>query len=224
MFTGIIAGTGTLTDVVRLGRDRRLCVAPKVMLPAFAELTLGESIAVNGACLSVERFTSSSFWLYASEETLSRTTLGTLSSGSTVNLERALRLGDRLGGHIVSGHVDCIGTVVSITAKGQSQGLTVRYPESVSSQVVEKGSVALDGVSLTINACTHCELSVNIIPETQKNTTVPLWGVGTRLNIETDILGKYVERMLGAATNRSQETTKTSSRLDSDFLLRHGYL
>lgn len=178
----------------------------------------GESVAVNGVCLSVESFDNQSFTAYASRETLSLSNLSALQRGDTVNLERALALGDRLGGHLVSGHVDGTAVVEAIRAAGSSKIIRVRYPEQFSAQVIAKGSVALDGVSLTINACGPGFLEVNVIPETQTATTVGTWHQGRVLNFETDLIGKYVERMLTPF-----KENKEQGRLTLDFLRDNGF-
>ena len=186
--------------------------------PLFAvtDWVKGESVAVNGVCLSVESFDSSGFTAYASQETLRLTNLGALRTGTRVNLERALALGDRLGGHLVSGHADATASVESISAAGASQRIRVRFPEEFSPQVITKGSVALDGVSLTINACGPGFLEVNVIPETQQSTTIASWTVGRVINFESDLIGKYVERMLLA-------WKEGKSGLTLDFLRDNGF-
>lgn len=194
MFTGLVMGFGRIAAITRLGRETRLSVAALFPLP---DIAIGESIAVNGACLTVESAGKDVFSAYASAETMGRTSLGSLKTGSLANLERALRLGDRLGGHLVSGHVDCLAEVESVTPAGQSRIYRLRFPAEHGEMVVPKGSVALDGISLTINDCGPDFLTVNVIPETQKATTISGWRPGTAVNMETDVIGKYVRRMLG---------------------------
>ncbi|MBQ7608424.1 MAG: riboflavin synthase [Desulfovibrionaceae bacterium] len=215
MFTGIISTCGTIAERTPLGVDLRLRIHPKTQ---FANLVRGESIAVNGACLTVEGFSHHDFTAYASEETLRRTTLGSLAIGSLVNLERALAVGDRLGGHLVTGHIDCLATITGIVHHGRSKEITLAYPKEFAKEVCRKGSVTLDGISLTINSCTESTLSVNLIPETQEATGAHLWSLGRRVNLETDILGKYVSRSL--ALERNDPTNKGITR---DFLAQHGY-
>lgn len=219
MFTGLIQGLGTVLGLERRGNESRLDIEPRFVM---RDVTLGESIAVNGACLTVEQWNGKAFQAYASAETLSATSLGNLGRGDAVNLERALALGDRLGGHLVSGHVDCLATVESVTPAGESKVFRLRFPGRFAPQVVAKGSVALDGVSLTINNCTLEYLEVNIIPATQKETTISQWRPGRVVNMETDLIGKYVQRMMavpGALTEQTQEP----SGISEEFLRKHGF-
>ena len=187
----------------------------------------GESISVNGTCLSVEPHEGSVFSLYASRETMNRTTLSKLHEGSLVNLERALAVGDRLGGHIVAGHVDCLATVESITRSGDSLVCRLGFPEAFGPEVVSKGSVALDGISLTINECGKNFLTVNIIPDTQERTTMRLWKPGVSVNMETDIIGKYVRRQLPGSRDGANGDEKgaaaSSAGITRDFLLGNGF-
>ncbi|MDR2826274.1 MAG: riboflavin synthase [Deltaproteobacteria bacterium] len=207
MFTGLIQGTGKITASTRKATEGRLTIRPEHSLSAAyasaqvaTEFVKGESIAVNGACLTVETFTAVAFTAYASAETLSCTNLGFLRQGDTVNLERALCLGDSLGGHMVSGHVDALAEIIKISPVGSSLILRLSFPEKLSRQIIAKGSVALDGISLTVNACEKDFFEVNIIPATQKETTIASWQVGYKVNLETDLVGKYVERQLGSIT------------------------
>ena len=217
MFTGLVIGQGRIATAERRGAETRFRVQA---LFALEGLVVGESIAVNGACLTVELAGENEFTAYASAETLDKSCLGELKPGSLVNLERALALGDRLGGHLVSGHVDCVATVESVTAFGQSNRYRIRFPGAFSRFVVPKGSVALDGVSLTVNDCGEGYLTVNVIPSTQGATTITTWRPGVRLNMETDMLGKYVLRMLepwkDASGNEESKMTET-------FLREHGF-
>lgn len=227
MFTGIIQGQGEILSVRKSGAECRFAVRPLFSLP---DITDGESIAVNGACLSVETHSQDSFTAYASSETLARTTLGGLKTGDLVNLERALALGDRLGGHLVSGHVDCLATVREVRAAGQSLRCRLSFPATLGPEVIAKGSVALDGISLTINDCGPDFLEVNIIPDTQKRTTMRLWRAGARVNMETDLIGKYVRRLLGPWDTRSDGNTSQKAApeavagLSREFLLQNGFI
>jgi len=217
MFTGIIASVGTITELVRSGSQARLTITPK---RDFTPYQLGESIAVNGVCLTVETAKGPAFVAYASAKTLEVTTLGLLSRGSLVNLERALALGDRLGGHLVSGHVDTVAQVTGITQAGESHVVRIAFDPAVAAEVVPKGSVALDGVSLTVNDCGADFLEVNVIPATWQETTIAHWRVGTKVNLETDLIGKYVARML--APWRAS-TAPRASTITEDFLRQHGF-
>ncbi len=226
MFTGLVLGMGRIASLEKKGAETRLGVRTLFELP---DIVLGESIAVNGACLTVETFLANAFTAYASGETMSRTNLGGLAAGSLVNLERALALGDRLGGHMVSGHVDCLARVDAVTPAGESMRYRLTFPDEYSALVVEKGSVALDGVSLTVNECGPGFLSVNIIPETQRATTIASWKPGTKVNMETDVIGKYARNMLGpyAAQAFGASGTpggkKASAPLTEDFFRKHGF-
>ena len=216
MFTGLIEDLGTVRELRQGSAGARLSVATAIPM---AELELGESIAVNGICLTVTDFGGGFFAADVSPETLGRSNLGALLSGSRVNLERALRLGDRLGGHWVSGHVDAVGILEERRPDGNAWRLTFRLPVEVNRYVVEKGSVAIDGISLTVNTVADETFSVAIIPHTLEMTTLKEAKVGARLNIETDILGKYVERLLGRAPRG-----ESRAAVDLEFLAKHGFL
>ena len=218
MFTGLIERIGKIKNVQHIGGDIRLTV----MIPEWTgECNLGDSVAVNGVCLTVTEIKNGSLSMDVSAESVSRTTLGSIKPGSPVNLERALRLSDRLGGHLVSGHVDGIGTVTKKETRHRSWLFRIEIPETLSRYVIEKGSVTVDGVSLTINACGKTFFEVNIIPETIKATTLLARNRGDRVNIETDLIGKYVEKML---TDRvPPQTESKSSGIDMDTLITHGF-
>ncbi|MDE5878593.1 MAG: riboflavin synthase [Desulfovibrio sp.] len=201
MFTGIIQCEGEVVGVRQQGPERRFRIRPA---EPFSRLTDGESIAVSGVCLSVEGHDRDSFTAYASAETVSRTTLGELAAGARVNLERALELGERLGGHLVSGHVDCVAVVRSVERRGESLACRLDFPAAYGREVIPKGSVALDGISLTVNACGEDFLEVNIIPDTRRRTTMGAWRPGSRVNMETDLVGKYVAHMLGPWSRRDR--------------------
>ncbi len=220
MFTGLVQGKGRVESVDVRGAETRLKLRA---LFDLADITLGESIAVNGACLTVETFGENWFTVYASAETLTHTSLGALKTGSVVNLERALALGDRLGGHLVSGHVDCLAVVADVKPAGESRIYTLGFPAEFGALVVPKGSVALDGISLTVNECGPEFLTVNIIPATQKETTISGWSPGTKVNMETDLIGKYVRNMLQPWLTAAGGGGKPASTLSLDFLREHGF-
>jgi len=219
MFTGLVQGMGRIEAVEARGAETRLRIRA---LFDLKHIVLGESIAVNGACLTVETAGENWFTAYASAETLRHTNLGGLKSGGAVNLERALSLGDRLGGHLVSGHVDCLALVTNIKPAGESRVYRLAFPAEHGAFVIRKGSVTLDGISLTVNDCGADFFSVNIIPATQRETTISGWTPGTRVNMETDLIGKYVRNMLGAWMADGADA-KPASRLSADFLKEHGF-
>lgn len=197
MFTGIITDIGTVKAVIRRG-DTRFDIRTAYDL---ATVDMGASIACNGCCLTVIDKGPDWFAIEASAETLSKTTLGNWKQGTRINLERALRVGDELGGHIVSGHVDGVGKIVSITPDGDSQRFRFRVPAALARFIAPKGSVAVDGTSLTVNEVEGCEFGVNIIPHTQAVTTWGLARPGQAVNIEIDMLARYVARLSGFGTS-----------------------
>lgn len=199
MFTGIIQTTGRVERVQPSGGGVRLTIAPARRL---ARLALGESVAVEGACLTVTSGSSARFTVDVSPETLRRTTIGGLRRGSRVNLERALRLGDRLGGHIVLGHVDGVGTVHAITPEGEWVLYRFRAPKPIWPYLVEKGSIAIDGVSLTVFDCRNGRFTVALIPHTLKETTLADRVPGDRVNLEADVMLKHIEAMLKTRVRR----------------------
>lgn len=215
MFTGLIEGIGEVVSVRRLGGDLRLGIRPGF---AFPNPVIGESVAVNGTCLTVETAENGILSFYASEETLACSNISLLANKSKVNMERALALGSRLGGHLVSGHVDTMGTVLSIQNIGQSRAVSIHFPDEWAKYIIPKGSVALDGISLTVNTCDFDFLTVNVIPETWKATTVANWSVGQKINIETDMIGKYILRSQFIENNKPKK-----SAIDEDFLRENGF-
>ncbi len=220
MFTGLIEGTGTLLRLERQGPDAQMVIQPN---RAMERLQLGESIAVDGACLTVVSFHGSVFTADVSAETLHRTTLGRKTPGSQLNLERALRMGDRLGGHLVSGHVDGIGILRDRTADGRSWRLSFQVPQELTKYVIEKGSIAVNGISLTVNGCGDTHFHVNIVPHTARETNIPQLCIGEEVNIETDLIGKYVEKMVAPWVGQGP-SSKEKANVDMDFLKEHGFL
>ena len=215
MFTGLIPGMGEVVRAAQGTEEARFTFRPLFPVSAWVK---GESIAVNGVCLSVEHFDQQRFTAYASHETLRLSTLRFLRQKQRVNLERALALGDRLGGHLVSGHTDGLATVESIREIGASKVFRLRFPEEFSPQVITKGSIALDGISLTVNACGPGFLEGNVIPETRKATTIDSWKTGQQVNFETDMIGKYVTHMLEAWKSASPRESLTLDALrDYEF-------
>ncbi|ALJ35424.1 riboflavin synthase [Azospirillum brasilense] len=193
MFTGIITDVGRVRAVERQG-DTRFTVETVF---AMETVPIGASIANNGVCLTVVEKGPGWFAVQASAETLSKTTLGGWAEGTRVNLERALKVGDELGGHIVSGHVDGVATVVDVRPDGESKRFTFEAPANLAKYIAPKGSVALDGVSLTVNEVDGARFGVNIIPHTQDATTFGALKAGDRVNLEIDMLARYVARLAG---------------------------
>lgn len=216
MFTGLIEGLGRIVRVTPQGPDAVLVVAPPWPL---AEAVMGESVAINGACLTVTGAGGQGFSLDVSAESLGRTTLGRLRPGDSVNLERALKLGERLGGHLVTGHVDCVGSIARIQRVGGSIRITIAIPAEHLRYVVEKGSVAVDGISLTVNQVQAAGFELNIIPHTLAATTLQLVKEGDSVNIETDLIGKYVARLL----NRDANPEPAKGALSREDLARMGF-
>ena len=191
MFTGIIQSTGKIKSITPAGEDLKLNI--QVGTLDMSDVKIGDSIAVNGVCLTAVTFDATQFEAHVSKETLN-CTVG-LDVTREVNLEKALRLSDRLGGHLVSGHVDGVGQVVRFEPAGDCWLLMVRAPHTLSSYVAVKGSIAVDGVSLTVNTVEQDTFSMNLIPHTIEHTTLKHLGIGSRVNLEVDLIARYVERM-----------------------------
>ncbi len=209
MFTGLIEGKGRIRSIHRSGEDMKMTIIP---LFPMEELRLGDSLAVNGVCLTLTELDRDGFEMDVSAETLSRSTLGSLKEKDEVNLERALRLSDRLGGHLVSGHIDGRGKIIKKEQREKSWLLRIEMAKELSRYTIEKGSIAVDGISLTINRCGETFFDVNIIPQTGRETTLLDRRPGDRVNIEVDLIGKYVEKFFqqqsfrkGAAPGISRE-------------------
>jgi len=214
MFTGIIEDTGKVSKIEHRGQEERLILE---LPPHLTEVQLGDSININGVCLTIVQKNDQKIELDLSMETLEKTALRELKEGDHVNLERALRLTDRLGGHIVTGHVDGIGDIVEKREERGFLQLRIKIPESVSRYVVRKGSIAIDGISLTVNDCQQGEIRMTLIPYTIEKTTLRQRRVGDRVNLEADILGKYVEKFL----DRGE---KKIGQVDLSFLKDHGFI
>lgn len=213
MFTGLIECTGKVVAVRRNGESAVLEVCAP--LPE-SEITLGDSIAVNGACLTVTSKNSGSFAFDVSPETVDRTAMHSLKPGSVVNLERALKMGSRLDGHLVTGHIDCVGRLSSQVRRGNAVVMAFDLPDEHAAMLVEKGSVAIDGISLTVNSVERSSFTVAIIPTTIAKTTLGGIKVGAEVNIETDIIGKYVARLV--APHRK------SGGLTMETLMKNGFM
>ena len=215
MFTGIVEEVGRILAIERGAKSCRLQIGGERI---FADLQLGDSVAVNGVCLTVAALSSHGFWADVMAETLRRSALGALQTGSLVNLERALAAQGRFGGHIISGHIDGVGRIQQISREDQAVWLKIETPPSLLRYVVEKGSIAIDGVSLTVAKVDEESFSVSIIPHTGKATILLQKQVGDAVNLENDIIAKYVEKLL----QPTQQTTAKGG-ITREFLLQHGF-
>ena len=218
MFTGLIEGIGKVTGITRTRGDMKLTIMP---LFDMSDCGIGDSISVNGVCLTITGTKDRSISMDVSQETISRSTLDQFNQGDEVNLERAMRLTDRLGGHLVSGHVDGVGRILKTEQNQRSWLIRIGVDEDLARYTIEKGSIAVDGISLTINSCQNRYFEVNIIPETAKQTTILRKKAGDLVNIETDLIAKYVEKFL--LKERFAETEKRSSVIDQKMLNRYGF-
>lgn len=218
MFTGIVEELGTVKRIVNGTGSIKLTVSATKILE---DLTQGDSIAVNGVCLTAVQFTSNEFTADVMPETMKRTGLGVLKQGDRVNLERALTLASRLGGHIVSGHIDGQGEIVSMHQDDNAIFVRVAVPESLAKYIIKKGSVAIDGISLTVVDCGQKWFTVSLIPHTALITTIGFKKAGDKVNIENDIIGKYVERLLGFGAK--VDSVQQPDRLTAEFLRNHGF-
>ncbi|MBI4667374.1 MAG: riboflavin synthase [Nitrospinae bacterium] len=220
MFTGIVAGTGRITSIIRRAEDFSLEVDAGGFVP---EPVIGESVAVDGVCLTVTSARGQTLSFDVSVETLSRTSLGAAKPGNAVNLERAMRMGDRLGGHLVSGHVDAVGALVSASPSGQGYEVEVELPAEGMKYVIEKGSIAISGISLTVAQKKERSVTVAVIPHTWSATILPGLRPGGRVNIEYDMIGKYVENFM-SAFHGAGKSGPSGGEISEEFLARHGFL
>lgn len=221
MFTGIIEEVGSVASI---RKGAHSCVLTVNASRVLEDVHLGDSIATNGVCLTVTSFTSHSFSADVMHETLNRSSLGSLHIGSPVNLERAMLAGGRFGGHIVSGHIDGVGTISSIKEDDNAVWYTVEAPSNILCYIIEKGSITLDGISLTVAKVTNSNFSVSIIPHTRVQTNLASKKVGDVLNLENDLVGKYVERLMLQPIAASQEQPEQkSSGITKEFLSHYGF-
>ena len=220
MFTGIIEGSGGISGIRPAGRGKHFTIDADFSL---AGTKPGDSIAVNGACLTAVAVSGSRFEVDVSPETLSKSTFGDAKIGDRLNLERALRFSDRIDGHLVSGHLDGVGVISARKVVGGYVLITIEIPETSAPYLIEKGSVAVDGVSLTVNQCSGNRFDVSIIPHTAKMTSLSDKKIGDSVNIETDMIGKYVERFVGRMKDKGGGS-KQDSAIDLEFLAKTGYL
>ncbi len=209
MFTGIIEETGRVAGVVREGGGIRLTVeAPQ----SASELRVNDSVSLNGACQTVIASSPRTFTVQAVEETLAKTTLGDFVPGAEINLELPVRLNERLGGHIVLGHVDCVGTVTGVDVKESSRIIRVSFPPGFARYVIPVGSIAVDGISLTIASASANEFAVSVIPHTLSKTTLSRAARGMKVNLEFDVIGKYVEKMVTGEKKEPEPITEGKLR------------
>lgn len=215
MFTGIVNEVGTLLGIHRGANSAVLTIGAKTILE---DVKLGDSIAVNGVCLTVTSFTPSQFTADVMHETLNRSSLGALRPGHPVNLERAMRADGRFDGHIVAGHIDGTGTIASIRRDDNAIRYTIRTTPAILRYIIEKGSIAIDGISLTVTEVTRETFSVSVIPHTASCTNLAQRRIGDTVNLENDCIGKYVERLLTTPNTANQE-----SNITLEFLARNGF-
>lgn len=216
MFTGLVAELGTVQKLAQQGESYHLTVAAAKVLQ---NLKIGDSVAVNGACLTVVSMDDTAFTADVMPETVRLTNIGSLHAGDRVNLERTLRLCDGLDGHIVSGHVEGLGVIASRRPEGIAMVVTINTPPELLKYIIKKGSIAIDGISLTVTQVTESSFSVSLIPNTAKETTLGFKDVGDSVNLETDIIGKYVEQMLKFNPKQTQEPA-----LNKNMLLENGFI
>jgi riboflavin synthase len=215
MFTGIIQAVGNVVQLESLNHDARIHIHTVDL--GLQTVQLGDSIAVNGVCLTAIKLTSDGFWADISSESLQKTTLGELRVGNAVNLEKALTLQTPLGGHLVSGHVDGVGTIDKLVNDGRSTRLHLHAPSALLKYIAAKGSICIDGISLTVNTIQQNEFTVNLVPHTLKNTTLYQAVTGQRVNLEVDVIARYLERLLLGQAEISP------TKLTENFLQQHGF-
>ena len=221
MFTGIIEGQGNIAAIRSSGQGNRVAIEADFSLD---QTKVGDSISVTGACLTAVKIADRRFEVDVSPETLKTTIFDQAKVGDRVNLERALRFSDRIDGHLVSGHVDGTGIVKQREMLGNSVIVTIEAAGSLTRYMIAKGSVALDGISLTINSCDAGSFSISIIPHTTKLTTIGTKNRGDRVNIETDMIGKYVERFLSGVSQTGKDQNLKRSTIDQEYLIKTGFI
>ena len=219
MFTGIIQAVGTIRTLREKGGDVALHVGTGKL--KMSNVALGDSIAVNGVCLTAVQLSDDGFVADVSRETLSLTSLGQLTTGSPVNLEKALTLQDHLGGHLVSGHVDGLGIVEARRHDARSEWFRLQVPAELAKYIAAKGSITIDGVSLTVNRVDGCAFEINIVPHTLQETIIGTYQVGTKVNLEVDLLARYLERLLQG--DHAAVSSSGQGGITEAFLAEHGF-
>ena len=216
MFTGIIEAVGAVKRIEPMGGDLRFVIDGGSL--DMSDVQLGDSIAVNGVCLTVIEFEPASFSADVSNETISLTSLKGLKAGSAVNLEKAMLPTTRMGGHLVSGHVDGLGTVVSKTGDARSIRLQIEVPAELKKYIAVKGSICIDGTSLTVNSVDNCIVGLNIVPHTQERTVIQHYAKGTKVNLEVDLVARYLETLLLNMNDRDK------AKVNMELLARAGFV
>lgn len=216
MFTGLVEEIGIVQSILRGTKSAKIVIKANTVLN---DVKLGDSISTNGVCLTVTDFKSNTFSVDVMAETMRRSSLKNLASGDKVNLERALRLGDRLGGHLVSGHIDGTGVISSFDREDNAYWITIQSREELLKYIIHKGSVAIDGVSLTVAYVDERVFKVSIIPHTKDVTTLLDKSIGDEVNLECDMVGKYIEKLM----NFNQKADDSKSNIDMEFLKEHGF-
>lgn len=224
MFTGIVEEVGTIVSISKGAKSSKLTLQGKVI---FEDMHIGDSIAVNGVCLTVTEKTANTFTVDVMAETLRRSSLGTLSKGSKVNMERAMAANGRFGGHIVSGHIDGTGTIESFVREDNAVWVTIAAPSKLLKYIIEKGSITIDGISLTVAYVDSQCFKVSLIPHTAANTTLLTKKAGDTVNLENDIVGKYIDKLLHFDVEDEAVTdynTEASGGISMEFLSENGFV
>lgn len=221
MFTGIIESFGTIKQIKASGEGKVLTIGCDLNL---SDSRIGDSIAVNGACLTAVSLEKNAFSVDMAPETISRTTFKQMAPGTRVNIERALKLSGRVDGHLVSGHIDGTGTIASIKRQSNAVIVTVEVGQPLAADMIEKGSVAIDGISLTINRCSQKDFQVSIIPHTARITTIGIKQEGDLVNIETDMIGKYVKKILKGNVSKNDASSGRKKDISIELLAKNGFL
>lgn len=221
IFTGIVEEIGTIRSITKGAASAKLHINARKVLEGTK---LGDSIAVNGVCLTATSFSGDGFTADCMAETLAKTNLGKLAPGDSVNLERALCLGDRLGGHIVTGHIDGVGVIVKIERHDIATLINIKAPPELMRYIIKKGSVAIDGTSLTVVDFTTDSFSVSLIPHTAQHTVLGSKRIGDSVNLEGDVLGKYIERLIAQREVADTNEKSTQSKISLQFLSEHGFV